>query len=167
MIDPALVAAIMVIVLVVIVLAVVSSAIVFIKPYEQGLYFRLGRFVGVLPPGMSFTAPIVSEVKRVDTSLQSFTLSFDDILSSDNMRFALTMKVHYKVTDAKKAVLETPSYTEVVKKAAETSIRLAARKMDKDEIWADSNRVREDLRTDVEKTASKYGIAVSTVEISP
>jgi len=101
MIDPALVAAIMVIVLVVIVLAVVSSAIVFIKPNEQGLYFRLGRFVGVLPPGMSFTAPIVSEVKRVDTSLQSFTLSFDDILSSDNMRFALTMKVHYKVTDAK------------------------------------------------------------------
>jgi regulator of protease activity HflC (stomatin/prohibitin superfamily) len=61
MIDPILVATIMVIVLIVIVLAILSSALVFIKPNEQGLYFRMGRFIGVLHPGMNMTAPIVSE----------------------------------------------------------------------------------------------------------
>jgi regulator of protease activity HflC (stomatin/prohibitin superfamily) len=167
MVDSVLVAAVLVMVVMIIVLVIMSSAIVIIKPNERGLYFRMGRFVGVLSPGMNFTTPLISEIKRVDTSMQSFTLSFDNLQSSSGTLFALKMTVHYQISDPNKALLETPSYTDVVRQSSETSIRLAARSMDQNEIWANSNRIRETLRTEIEKTASRYGIAVSLVELSP
>jgi regulator of protease activity HflC (stomatin/prohibitin superfamily) len=167
MIDEAMLVVIAVIVVTVIVLAIMSTGLFIIKSNEQGLFFRMGHFVKVLPPGLNFVPPLVSEVKRVDTSLQSLSASFDDLLSNDGKRFALKMMVHYRVVDPKKAVLETPSYVEVVKEVAGNSVRVAARKVDRDNFWTNSNQIREDLGTEIGKTVSMYGIAVSTVELTP
>jgi regulator of protease activity HflC (stomatin/prohibitin superfamily) len=158
---------IMVIVIMIIMFALMASAFAIIKPNEQGLYSRMGRFIGVLSPGMNFITPLVGEVKRVDMSMQSLTLSFDDLLSDKSTRLALKMNVHYRITDPKKAVIETPNYIDVVKQAAETSIRLLMRSLDEDQVWANSNRIKETLRAETEKTTSKYGIAISIVELLP
>jgi len=157
----------LVIVLLVIVIALMTTAIVIIQPHEQGIYLRMGRFVRVLTPGVNIVPPLVSEVKKVDMRPRVLSISYDDLLASDRSRFMLTMKVHFRVTDSKKAYFETPDCEKVVGESAATSLRLAIRNASKDEVWTSSRKIGEIVRGDLDMAVSRFGMKVEAVELSP
>ena len=62
------------IVVIVAALIVLALSLRIVKQYEQGVLFRLGRVIGVLPAGLTFIIPVVDVLRRV--SLRIVTMPF-------------------------------------------------------------------------------------------
>jgi len=49
----------------IVLLLVAVKSVVMVKPDERAVLFRLGKFVGVRPPGLNITVPFLDRVVRV------------------------------------------------------------------------------------------------------
>ena len=56
----------LVIVVIAAVVIVITSGVKIVRPYEQAIYMRLGKFVKVLNQGLNFVCPLINEVVKMD-----------------------------------------------------------------------------------------------------
>ncbi len=162
-----MVAIIGVTVLVAIVLAVMSTGFFVIQANERGVYFRFGRFVRILQPGLNIVTPLISDVKKIDVSPTSLELVMDDLLTADRARISVKATVRYRVDDPMKAFFETKDYRSEMKQSSITAIRLALGRLDHEMVWSDARGLAAGIKEEMASKAKRIGVAVDTVELSP
>ena len=84
----------------------VFSGFKIVNQYERGVKFTLGKYAGIMEPGLRFIAPIIQSWRRVDIRVIVVDVPDQDAITKDNVSIKVNAVLYYKVTDAKKAIIE-------------------------------------------------------------
>ncbi len=96
--------------MIVLVALIIPRAIVKFLEYERGVVLTLGKFNRIAGPGWTLIFPVVEKYFRVDLRLQTFTISPQEIVTKDKVRFLVSPEVFMNVTDPKDAILNVEDY---------------------------------------------------------
>ncbi len=163
MIDP--LTATLLFFLAVIIVYVIARGITIIRPWEVGIYIRLGRFVGILRPGVNWVPPFISRVYRIDLRTQVVDIPRQDVITRDNSPVSVDAIVYFRVVDPKKAFFEVADYRLAVIALAQTTLRSVIGDMELDEILYNRAAINNKLRKILDEATDKWGVRVETVEI--
>lgn len=147
------------------VLAIMSSGIKIVKPYEQGIYMRLGRYVRVLNQGVNWVAPLINVVIKVDLRTQVLDVPRQEVITKDNSPTNVDAIIYIKVVDPTKAFFQVTNYRTATIYLAQTTLRSIIGDMELDEILSNRQKINLHLRDVLDEATDKWGVKVEGVEI--
>jgi regulator of protease activity HflC (stomatin/prohibitin superfamily) len=72
--------------------------------YEKVLFYRFGKFVKVLEPGLHFFCRWFTEIKKVDIRPKFVTISNQEVTTSDGIVLRITLAAQYQLQDLDLAI---------------------------------------------------------------
>lgn len=145
------------------VVAVMSTGIKVIRPWEAGVYMRLGRFAGILQPGLNIVPPLISEVVRVDLRERRVDFWAVDVTTKDRSRFTLTGRITFRVVDPKAALFQVDNYSRAIELEAKALVNDKASVLTGDELLTMLESVRDSVRQGTADRARSFGVFVQGV----
>jgi regulator of protease activity HflC (stomatin/prohibitin superfamily) len=139
----------------------------FIRDYERVARFRLGKFEGMMGPGIVFAIPVIHQIQKVDTRTAVLEIPRQTNITKDNAPIDIDFLVYMRVdiNQAEKAVLEVEHYTSAVVGLATTTLRAVVGDISLDEVLSQRERINELIRTRLDHETGRWGIKVTNVEI--
>ncbi len=152
-------------VLIFVIVVFLLSAIVIIRPYQEGLVERLGKFYRRLGPGIHFVVPIIDRVIKVDMREHVVDVPPQEVICKDNVVVVVDAVVYYRVVDAPKAVYNVQNYLQAIIKLAQTNLRSIIGEMELDETLSGREYINTKLREELDRATDHWGVKVTRVEI--
>jgi len=162
--DESIIVALIVVVIIVF-LALLASGIRIIRPWEQGIYTRLGTFIRVLNPGLHVVTPLVSTVVSLDLRTQVLDVPRQEVITKDNSPTNVDAIIYIKVIDPKKAQFEVTNYRAATVYLAQTTMRSVVGDMELDDILSSREKINVTLRDILDEATDKWGVRVVRVEL--
>lgn len=127
---------------------------------------RLGRFAGVLHPGLHFLIPFVDRVAyRQEMREQVFDIPAQSCITRDNIQVDVDGLVYLKVMDPEKASYGIANYKGASVNLAQTTMRAEIGKLTLDNTFSERDRVNENIVREIDKASDPWGIKVMRYEI--
>jgi regulator of protease activity HflC (stomatin/prohibitin superfamily) len=136
-----------------------------VKEYERGVKFTLGRFSGVMNPGLRIVIPIFQTWQRVDIRVKAVDVPDQDAITKDNVSIKVNAVLYYKVADSKKAVIEVEEFNYAVSQLAQTTMRDVVGEATLDDLLSKRDAISKRIREIVDHATDPWGIKVSSVEL--
>ena len=92
------------------VVIVILSSLKIVKEYERGVKFTLGRFTGIMKPGLRLVIPVIQTWQKVDMRIKAVDVASQEAVSRDNVSLKVNAVLYYKVNNADKAILEVEHF---------------------------------------------------------
>lgn len=143
----------------------VLSGIKVINQYERGVILTLGRYTGMLEPGLRIVIPIFQQVQKVDVRSTPIDVPKQEIITKDNVSVNIDAVVYLRVVDASKAILETTNYIYATTQFAQAAMRDVTGNSDMDELLSKREEMSERIKEIVDSETDKWGIDVENVKI--
>ena len=136
-----------------------------VNQYERGVKLTLGKFQGVLQPGLKLVVPIIQSWYRVDMRVKAVDVPEQESITKDNITVGINAVIYYKVADSKKAIIEVEDYYYAVTQLAQTTMRNIVGEVELDELLSQRDKISEQIRHIVDKATDPWGIKVDSVEL--
>jgi len=147
------------------VLVIVVNGVKIIKPYQQGIYMRLGRYMKILNQGFNYVTPLVNEVVKMDLRTQVLDVPRQEVITKDNSPVYVDAIIYIKVIDPVKAFFQVTNYRTATIYLAQTTLRSLIGDMELDEILSNREKINLKLRDILDEATDKWGVKVEAVEI--
>jgi len=148
-----------------IVLMIILSSLKIVKEYERGVKFTLGKFSGIMIPGLRLVIPVIQSWQRVDIRIKAIDVPDQDAITRDNVSIKVNAVLYYKVADSKKAIIEVEEFNYAVSQLAQTTMRDVVGEVSLDELLSKRDSVSKRIREIVDKATDPWGIKVESVEL--
>ena len=155
----------LVIVVIAAVIIVITSGVKIVRPYEQAIYMRLGKFVKVLNQGLNIVCPLINEVVKMDLRTEVLDVPKQEVITKDNSPVEVDAVIYIKVTDPKNAFFEVTNYRLATVNLAQTTLRSIIGEMELDEILSSREKINMSLRDILDENTDKWGVKIEAVEI--
>lgn len=136
-----------------------------VNQYERAIKFRLGRYAGVLEPGLKWIIPLIERIQIVDIRIITLDIPSQEIMTHDNVPTKVNGVVFFKILKADKAVLEVEDYQFAVSQLAQAALRDMCGKSELDSVLAKREEIGKKIREIVEKETDQWGLEISDVKI--
>jgi regulator of protease activity HflC (stomatin/prohibitin superfamily) len=136
-----------------------------IKEYERSVLFTLGKFSRTLKPGLNIVIPIIQAHQKVDMRVKVTDVPDQEAMTKDNISVKINAVIYYKITDAKKAILEVEHYNFAVSQLAQTTMRNIVGEVELDDLLAKRDKIAKKIKEIVDKETDPWGIDVQAVEL--
>ncbi|QLH75410.1 MAG: SPFH/Band 7/PHB domain protein [Methanomassiliicoccales archaeon] len=146
-------------------LLIAVNGIKIVRPYEQAVYMRLGRYVRTLNQGFNFVTPLINEVVKIDLRTQVLDVPRQEVITKDNSPVNVDAIIYIKVIDPGKAFFEVTDYRAATVYLAQTTLKSIIGDMDLDEILSNREKINLRLRDILDEATDKWGVKVDAVEI--
>ncbi len=143
----------------------IVSALKVVKEYERGVRFTLGKFTGMMSPGLRIVIPIIQSWQRVDIRVKAIDVPDQDAITRDNVSIKVNAVLYYKVADAQKAIIEVEHFNYAVSQLAQTTMRDLVGEVSLDELLSKRDSVSKRIKEIVDKATDPWGIKVESVEL--
>ena len=143
----------------------ILSGLKVVKEYERGVRFTLGKFTGVMEPGLRIVVPILQAWKRVDIRVKAIDVPDQDAITKDNVSLKVNAVLYYKVSNAQKAIIEVEHFDYAVSQLAQTTMRDVVGEVSLDDLLSKRDNVSRRIREIVDAATDPWGIKVSSVEL--
>jgi regulator of protease activity HflC (stomatin/prohibitin superfamily) len=147
------------------VLVVIASGFKVVKEYERGVKFTLGKYVGMMQPGLRIVIPFIQSWQRIDIRIKTIDVPDQDAISKDNVSLKVNAVLYYKVTDSKSAVIEVEHFGYAVSQLAQTTMRDVVGEVMLDELLVSREKISRRIQEIVDKATDPWGIKVTAVEL--
>ncbi len=147
------------------VLLIVLGSIKQINQYERGIKFTLGKYSGIMNPGLNIVLPIFQSYKKVDIRTKVVDVPNQEAITKDNVSIGINAVVYYKVFDASKAVLEVENFYFAVSQLAQTTMRNTVGTVTLDELLTERDKISSTIQKIVDEASDPWGIKVENVEL--
>ena len=147
------------------VVVVILSSLKVVKQYERGVKFTLGKFTGVMNPGLRLVIPIMQTWERVDVRIKTVDVPSQDCVSRDNVTIKVNAVLYYRIRDSSKSVLEVEDVAYAVSQFAQTTMRNIIGEFELDEILQKREVISKKIQIIVDKETDPWGIKVTNIEI--
>lgn len=141
------------------------SAIRIIYEYERGVLFTLGRFSGVVNPGLRFVIPIVQTMRKVDTRIKTVDIPKQEVMTRDNVPVSINAVVYMRVINAEKAVLKIQNYVYAVSQYGQTALRDVMGNKDLDAVLTERAEIADEIKQLVDKETDEWGIDITAIKV--
>ncbi|MEM3422933.1 MAG: slipin family protein [Candidatus Bilamarchaeaceae archaeon] len=144
---------------------VLVSSIRIIYEYQRGILFTLGRFSGVVNPGIRIIIPFIQTMRIVDTRIKTVDIPRQEVMTKDNVPVGVNAVVYFKIEDPKKAVLEIEDYTYAVAQYGQTALRDVIGNKELDFVLTERDDIANEIKTIVDKETSSWGVDITAIKI--
>ena len=142
------------------------SGIKVMKEWERIPVLRLGRYVGLRGPGITYLIPLVDQAPiRVSTRIQTVSFRTEQTLTSDNVPVNVDAVMYAKPVDVEMATLNVEDDRQATEWAAQTTLREVIGKIELNELLAEREKVGVHLREIIDEKTEAWGIKVTAVEV--
>jgi len=146
-------------------LMVLLASLKIVKEYERGVKFTLGKFSGIIVPGLRIVIPVIQSWQRVDIRVKAVDVPDQDAITRDNVSIKVNAVLYYKVADAKKVIIEVERFNYAVSQLAQTTMRDVVGEVTLDELLSKRDSVSKRIREIVDEATDPWGIKVESVEL--
>jgi len=164
----------LVVFVIIVTLGIMSSGIKVVQPYERAAYFRRGRFIRILNPGISFVAPLVSSIMKMDMRPRKPRIyrRLDDIITADRIRLWIVPKLTYQVLDPEKAFFADLAdrgvcgdYENQLYEVVANALTKSARILDAEEIQTHPERMADMVKRDTQRDLDRLGCKITELSL--
>jgi regulator of protease activity HflC (stomatin/prohibitin superfamily) len=138
----------------------VSSAIRLAAEWERAVVFRLGKFSSVRGPGLFLVVPLVDQLRRVDTRVQTIQIERQQVITKDNVPVSIDAVLFFKVESAADAIIKVQDFRFAISQYARTSLRDVIGQMTLDQLLAEREQIETAIAGHVEKDTRAWGLEV-------
>ena len=158
--------AILLIFILIIVVLILLSGIRIVKEWERMPVLRLGRYVGIRGPGITYIIPFIEKVPIiVSTRIMTIPFRTEQTLTLDNVPVNVDAVMYCKPIDVEKCVLNVENYLTATQWAAQTTLREVIGRIELNELLAEREKVGAHLREIIDEKTEAWGIKVTAVEV--
>lgn len=150
---------------IVLVVLFILSGLKIVKEYQRGVRFTLGKFTGMMNPGLRVVVPIIQSWNRVDIRVKAIDVPDQDAITKDNVSLKVNAVLYYLVADAKKAIIEVEKFGYAVSQLAQTTMRDVVGEATLDELLSKRDSISKRIKGIVDKATDPWGIKVVSVEL--
>jgi len=136
-----------------------------IYEYERGVLFTLGRFSGLLNPGVVWIAPVLQSLRKVDLRVKAVDIPEQEVVTRDNVSIKVNGVVFFKVENPEKAVLNVENYRRATILYAQTVLRDVIGSHDLDDVLQKREQIGEIIRKIVDEISNEWGIRIVAVKL--
>lgn len=133
---------------------------------EEWVVERLGKFAGVLSPGLHVINPIFTKVSyKVTTKDIILDVPEQEVITRDNAVIVANAVAFIKVSNIERAVYGIENFKEAMRNMVQTSLRSIIGGMDLNQALTSRDRIKTELKTAIADEALDWGLTVKSVEI--
>jgi len=143
----------------------IASGLKVVQEYERGVRFTLGKFSGIINPGLRFVIPILQTWQKVDIRIKVIDVPDQDAITKDNVSIKVNAVLYFKVLDPEKAIIKVEHYGYAVSQLAQTTMRDVVGEVSLDDLLSKRDAVSSKIRLIVDKATDPWGIKVESVEL--
>jgi len=151
--------------IIIVILLFIILGLKIVKEYQRGVKFTLGKYAGIMNPGLRLVIPVIQSWQRVDIRIKTIDVPDQDAITKDNVSLKVNAVLYYKVTDAKRAIIEVERYNYAVSQLSQTTMRDVVGEVSLDELLSKRDSVSTRIRQIVDKATDAWGIKVDSVEL--
>jgi len=148
-----------------VIVAILIVSMKVVKQYERGVKFTLGKYVGLINPGLRLVIPVIQSWERVDMRVKAIDVPDQDAITKDNVSIKVNAVLYYKVEHANKSIIEVEHFNYAVSQMAQTTMRDVIGEVTLDELLSKRDKISKRIREIVDKATDPWGIDVSSVEL--
>ena len=152
-------------VIVTLVILYVLAGLKIVNEYERGVLFFLGKYKGLMKPGLKIVLPVIMTWERVDLRVKAVDVPDQDAITKDNVSIKVNAVLYYMVSDATKAILKVERYWFAISQLAQTTMRDVVGEVSLDDLLSKRESVSKRIREIVDKSSDPWGIKVESVEL--
>lgn len=133
-----------------------------VEPHEQGILMVDGEAKALLQPGVYVYArnSITLQVLKADLRLQQLEVNGQDILTRDKAALRVNFNTQFRVTDIRKALLETKDFEKQLYVTVQLALREFIGTKTLDEILGNKEEVTAYVDASVKEKAGAIGVAI-------
>jgi len=136
-----------------------------VQQYERGVLFTLGKYSGIMDPGLRFVIPIFQSWQRIDVRVIAVDVPHQDCITKDNISVKADAVLYYKVSSAKDAIIEVQDYHFAVSQLSQTTMRDVIGEVTLDDLLSERDAISKRIKTIVDKATDPWGIKVESVDL--
>jgi len=148
---------------VVLILLVLSIKIV--KEYERGVKFTLGRYSGIMGPGLNLLIPFFQTYRKLDIRIKTVDIPKQEVMTKDNVPVRVNAVVYFQVKDPEKSVLNIQDYTYAVAQYAQTALRDIIGNKSLDEVLSNRDEIADEIEKVVDLETDPWGLNVTGIKM--
>lgn len=153
-------------VLIFLVIVAIVKGVRIVPQGEEWVVERLGKFAGVLSPGLHVINPIFTKVSyKVTTKDIILDVPEQEVITRDNAVILANAVAFIKVTKIDRAVYGIENFREAMRNMVQTSLRSIIGGMDLNQALTSRDRIKAELKSAIADEALDWGLTVKSVEI--
>ncbi|MCK4883315.1 MAG: SPFH domain-containing protein, partial [Candidatus Diapherotrites archaeon] len=143
----------------------VLSGLKIVNEYDRGVKFRLGKYAGIMEPGLRIVIPMIESWNKVDMRVKVIDVPDQDAMTKDNISLNVNAVLYYRVIDAETAIIKVEHYAYAVSQLAQTTMRDVVGEVEMDELLTKRDAISQKIKTIVDKATDPWGIKIESVEL--
>lgn len=149
------------------IVGVVLYKLVLVVPMrEMCVVERLGKFRGILEPGLHFLIPFVDRVAdRHEAREQCINIPHQSCISRDNIQIDVDGLLYVKVLDGYRASYGIENYLVAATNLAQTTVRSEVGKLRLSETFSERDQLNGTIVTEIDHASEPWGIKVLRYEV--
>jgi len=133
---------------------------------EEWVVERLGKFAGILTPGLHVINPVLSSVSyKVTTKDIILDIPEQEVITRDNAVILANAVAFIKVSNIERAVYGIENFREAMRNMVQTNLRSIIGGMDLNHALTSRDRIKAELKDAIADEALDWGLTVKSVEI--
>ncbi len=133
---------------------------------EEWVVERLGKFKGVLAPGLTVINPIFSRISyKVTTKDIILEIPQQEVITADNAVILANAVAFIKVSNIERAVYGIENFREAMRNMVQTNLRSIIGGMELNHALTSRDRIKTELKQAIADEALDWGLTVKSVEI--
>jgi len=133
---------------------------------EEWVVERLGKFKGVITPGLTIINPFLSKVSyKVTTKDIILEIPEQEVITADNAVILANAVAFIKVSNIERAVYGIENFRIAMRNMVQTNLRSIIGGMNLNEALTSRDRIKAELKSAVADEALDWGLTVKSVEI--
>ena len=157
-----------------IILAIILVSLKVINQYERGVKFTLGKYSGIMEPGLRLVFPLIQSYRRVDVRQTTINLPPQEVMTKDQVNLKIDGVVFYVVKEPEKVILNVENLEHQLEAKASSELKEIIGNKTMKESLSDrmdiANTLLSMLNDAIEDKSSKdkkdWGIEVKAVQIN-
>ena len=149
-----------------------------IKEQEQAVLITLGRAQAVTEPGLHFKIPFIQQVRKVNTTIQGFTIGYDAqtnqsnsdeslMITSDFNFIDVDFYVEYRYSDPVKKLYASEDPLEILRNISQSCIRTVIGSYPVDDVLTTGkNEIQAAIKEMILKRLEEHDIGIQLVNIT-
>lgn len=154
------------IILIFLVVVAIIKGVRIVPQGEEWVVERLGKFAGVLTPGLHVINPVFTKVSyKVTTKDIILDVPEQEVITRDNAVILANAVAFIKVTNIERAVYGIENFREAMRNMVQTSLRSIIGGMDLNQALTSRDHIKASLKSAIADEAQDWGLTVKSVEI--
>jgi regulator of protease activity HflC (stomatin/prohibitin superfamily) len=154
-----------IIVLILVIIAIVKGVRI-VPQGEEWVVERLGKFAGIISPGLHVINPVLSRISyKVTTKDIILDIPEQEVITRDNAVILANAVAFIKVSNIERAVYGIENFREAMRNMVQTNLRSIIGGMDLNHALTSRDRIKTELKIAIADEALDWGLTVKSVEI--